>query len=277
MNLQMILLELLDPDPDQPRRECDEQEDKRLAVSIRDHSLLQPLIVFQLGDRFQVVDGHRRLKSLRMLRATEAPAIVLADRPDADTLLMTQLTANCLRSDMTPLDKARAYQRLMDSRGWNHTELATHLHVGKGSVTQCLSYLKLSSEAQTALQTGELAESTAYAIARAPDAATQQSMLESAKRGELTRDDAQKTVRKRSTKRSRTSRIVCPFSETTVTVASTPELGLDQLRAGVHQVWKECKLASGKHWDVPTLARVLSNDNRQRTGAVKQEELRDGR
>ncbi len=200
MDLQTIPLNLIDPDPEQPRRHFDELEDQQLALSIRERRLLQPLIIYRHEGRYRIVDGHRRFKALGLIQALEAPAIVLPERPDDNTLLETQLTANCLRCEMTPLDKARAYQRLMQSRGWNHSELASHLHIAKSSVTRCLSCLKLPTAAQSALQRGELSESTAYAIARAPDPQTQQTLLAAAQKGELKRDDAQRTVRKRTAK-----------------------------------------------------------------------------
>jgi ParB family chromosome partitioning protein len=261
MIVQTIPLDSIDPDPDQPRREVNEQDVTRLALSIRERKLLQPPIVFRIGDRFQIIDGHQRFQALLKLRAQEVPAIVLSQRPDADTLLETQLTANCLRTDMSPLDKANAYQRLMKSRGWNHSELATRLHLSKGTVSQCLSYLKLPQDAQEALQNGGLAESTAYAIARAPDGETQQTMLEAAKQGKLTRDEAQQAVRKRPSRSGGNVRIICQLAETTVTVTSQKPVGFGELQELWRRLSRECKRAANKQWDIPTWQRVLAQEN----------------
>lgn len=263
MNVQRLLVERIDPDPDQPRQEQEISELKRLALSIRDRGLLQPPIVFSQGDRFQLVDGHRRIAAIRLLGQADVPAIVLAEKPSAETRLETQLTANCLRLDMSPTDKARAYQRLMTLRGWSNVELAAHLHVSKGAVTQCLSYLKLPADAQADLDAGVLAESTAYAIARAADEETKQTLLAAARKGELSRNDAQAAVRKRAPSAHAVKRCAFAISGCTVTVTSPDALAIHDLLALWQCLIAESKRAMSKKWDVATLTRVLVDESRQ--------------
>ncbi len=118
MKAEIIPQSLFDPDPNQPRLHLEPEDTKQLARSIRDFGQLQPIIAFRNANRYTVVDGHRRVAALGMARIETATALVLDSRPDSDTLLLTQLAANCMRVDLKPTERALAFKRLKDSRGY---------------------------------------------------------------------------------------------------------------------------------------------------------------
>jgi ParB family chromosome partitioning protein len=268
MKVENVSLELVDPDLDQPRQSYEPDEIERLASSMRDLGQLQPAIVYRVGDRFRLIDGHRRYRAAMLLGVRHFKAIVLDAHPDADKLLMTQLASNCLRVDLTPMEKAKAFQRLKDSRGWSNAELVTALHVSKATVTQCLALLSLPEEVQAQVDAGQIAGSTAYAIARAKDEGTRQSMLAAARDGNLSRDAACRTVRGRQRGEGRGSKITCRLPQAVVTITSDKQLLLKDLIGLWRAMLRESRRAAGQGFDVGTFERVLAD--RSRATAVGQ-------
>lgn len=263
MTLKTLDRAMLDADPDQPRQDMDSEELKQLALSIRDLGQLQPVIVYRMDDRFRLVDGHRRHAALALLGHETVSAIVLEQAPDADTLLMTQLAANCMRVGLKPTERARAYQRLKESRGWTNSALAEALHVSKSTVTLTLSYLKLPEALQTKLDKGELAGSTAYTISRAPDGATKQELIAKATQGSLKRNEAQSHASRRRDRRHH--RVTFELEAGSVTVATREQLGLPELTAILKQLQRECRKGTQHSWDVTTLMRVVADEHRATT------------
>ena len=261
MKPQTIRCELIDADPDQPRREIDAEELKSLALSIREHGLLQWVIVWQDDDRFRLVDGHRRFAAVKAIGHDSIDAIVLDQRPGEHELRLMQLAANCHRQDLKPLEKARAFRQLQEAQGWSHAELAKAMHVSKATVTQVLSYLTLPSELQQRLDSGDLAGSTAYAIARAPDDATRQQLASRALDGSLRRDEATQHVHRRaaSVRRGRVT-FRLPSADVTLMTESRPDLAA--IISVLQQLTRECRKAERQNLDVATLERVLTDQRR---------------
>ncbi len=262
MEMKMLGVKYIDPDPDQPRLEIHEDETQQLAASIRDQNQLQPIIVFCTGERFQLVDGHRRFAAVCLLGRDAILGLVLPSKPNAATLLATQLTANCMRKDLTPMEKARGIERLKKLRNFSNVEVANALHMGEAAVTQCLSYLSLPPDVQSAIDTGKIGGSTAYAITRAKDDETKQTLLEAARNGTLSRDDALQAVRKPGTSHAKTTRIACRLPGKTVTVTSETRLSVQDLESVWQSLLQESKRASKQGLDVVTFERVLADKSR---------------
>lgn len=254
----MISRDLIDPDPDQPRRTIDNEPLGHLADSIRAHGLLQPLIAYESGERRILVDGHRRFEAAGLAGLNEVLVLVLDEKPNPETLLLIQLEANCQRADLKPTEQALAYKRLLEMRRWTLTEMAAALHVSKSTVTQFVSFLNLPEQAKAMLDAGTLARSTAYAISREPDAVRRTALLEKAMQGELRRDDAAKQV---SQKASRTARFRSTFridaAEVTIVTESElePELCLSLLQA----LGRELRKAQREGLNIRTLESVLAD------------------
>ena len=263
-------LEHVVDDPDQPRKTMDPDELKRLALNIQHFTQLVPVIVYIVGNRYMLVDGHRRVTALRMLKRSSVWAMVLGERPDDATLQMTQLAANCMRVDLKPTEKALAFQRLKETRGWNNVQLAEAMHVSKSTVTQVLSYLTLTDEAKVMLDEGKLPESTAYAIARTEDPEKQAKMLHKASRGQLKRDDAIRDSQGGRKTKSNRSRASFRLSNAVIAVTTTEPLSPADYVAIWQQLVRECRRADKEGLDTDTFQRVLAN--RQ----AKQTQERDG-
>ncbi|MEZ6064033.1 MAG: ParB/RepB/Spo0J family partition protein [Planctomycetaceae bacterium] len=253
----------IDPDPDQPRRGMDAEELKSLALSVREHGLLQWVIVWKNGDRFMLVDGHRRFAAVKAIGRDTIEALVLDERPEEQRLSLVQLAANCHRQDLKPMDKARAFRQLQQSQGWSQAELARAMHVSKATVTQVLSYLNLPPELQQQLDSGSLAGSTAYAIARAPDDTTKMQLASQALSGSLHRDEATQRVSRRtaSVPRVRVT-IRMPDGDITIAAANKPGIAASCLCSGTCRA--NAAAAERQGLDVTTFERILTDRHRAR-------------
>lgn len=264
MKPRMIARALIDPDLTQPRGRTDPEESQRLAQSIREFGLLQPLIVYESGSRFTLVEGHRRLEASGMADLTEVQCLVLSQKPDADTLLLTQLHANCLRVDLKPLELATAYKRLMDLRGCTLTELAEALHITKSMATQYMSFLTLPEEAKAMLDSGTLARSTAYAISREQDVAKRSELLAKAVRGELRRDDAATQVSQKPKSKPR-MRSTFRLGSAEICIVTDEEVEIADCLEVLRQLTRECRRAAKQGLNITTLESVLADKAQNQT------------
>lgn len=254
MKLKTIPPESIAEDPSQPRLEIEGEELNSLAMSIVDLGQLQPVIVYSEAGKYCLVDGHRRVAAIRQIGRTDVNALVLDEKPDADTLLLTQLAANCLRVNLKPTEKALAFQRLKDSRGWTNVQLAKAMHISKSTVTQVLSYLSLPGEVKEKLDSGELPGSTAYAISRAKDDDFAEKLIAKAVNGDLKRDDAVRSVSGKAAKVRSTFRM----ETCVVSIVTGERLELPEVVAVLQQLARECSKAAKNDHDVVTLERALA-------------------
>lgn len=149
----MIRLSLVEPNPDQPRKEFDDEALGELADSVRQHGILQPLLVRPLpNDGYQIVAGERRWRAARLAGLTEIPAVIreLDDRQVAQLALVENLQ----REDLNPIDEAMGYQSLLDTYGMTQQEAAEAVGKPRSSVANSLRLLSLCEEARNALAEG---------------------------------------------------------------------------------------------------------------------------
>ena len=248
---------LIDPDRSQPRKTMDQTSLNELAASFRHFGILQPVIVYEEGERFSLVDGHRRLAAAAIAKLESVPALVLAKKPDSATLLLTQLTANCLRVDLKPTEKAVSFLNLKKSQSWTNTELAKAMSVSKSYVTQILSILTLPEDAQLRIDSGDIPVSTAYAISRAKDETTKQELLRKATCGDLKRDTANQRVKNSSPQRS--FRTCFQMGDAEIRIAAGDEYDLTACVTLLQQVARKCRAGAKQGLNVATLERVLAD------------------
>ncbi|RUL82312.1 ParB/RepB/Spo0J family partition protein [Tautonia sociabilis] len=171
----LIPVDRITNDPDQPRKEFDEEALRRLADSLKTRGQLQPIRVRwdEGSQRYVVLVGERRWRAAR-LAGLPALSCIVHDAPlDADERLMVQLVENALREDLKPVEQARAYRALMDANGWSGRQLAEELHIGQASVVRALALLELPEPVQEQVDSGALAPSVAYEIGKLPDPSQQ--------------------------------------------------------------------------------------------------------
>lgn len=167
---------LVDANPEQPRREFDDDALVALGESIRTHGLLHPIVVERTGQRYQLVAGERRLRAVRVAGLNRVPAIV---RPAADSArqsLEAALTENLLRTDLSPIEEAAAYSRLADTFGLSHEAIALRLGRSRPAVSNTIRLLALPAPVQRAVVDGEISAGHARALLALPDDARREEM-----------------------------------------------------------------------------------------------------
>ena len=161
--LRDVPLDELAADPDNPRSRLTDLVD--LASSMREVGLLQPIVAREADGHLVVVAGHRRLAAARYLGWPTVPCIVRpAMRPDE--VLVAMLVENNQRADLDPIEVARAYHHLKVTNGWSDAQVAQHVGRSQAVVSGRLALMKISSEQQEKVRTGDLLVRDAVAAGR---------------------------------------------------------------------------------------------------------------
>ena len=169
--LRELPLDLIRPNPNQPRTRFDPASISSLAASIADAGMVQPLIVRPLGDgRYELTAGERRWRAAREAGVGTVPAIV-RDEAGAERL-QTALIENMAREDLSPVDEARACAALVEDLGLSKEELARRLGRSRSAISNLIRLLDLPDEALELMASGELSEGHGRALlmARGNDA-----------------------------------------------------------------------------------------------------------
>jgi ParB family transcriptional regulator, chromosome partitioning protein len=214
--LVSILLNLIDPDPNQPRKALGDISE--LASSIREHGVINPIIVEIAGTgRYRIIAGERRFAACRSLGLNTMPCIVRTVLEQSRLIL--QLIENLQRKDLHPVEEARAFQRLMDEFNLTQRDLARRLGKSLAAVNQTLRILDLSSELLADVQTSEHAnKSVLLEIAKEPDQARQLTLWQQAQTGELTVRKARAAKRSASPASQKAAKATIELAEAKVVV-----------------------------------------------------------
>jgi ParB family chromosome partitioning protein len=161
-----IPLARIRPNPRQPRQRMDPGELEALATSVREHGVLQPILVTETIDGYQLVAGERRFRASQMAGLERIPAVVrqLADREQLELALVENLQ----RADLGPLEEAHAYRSLVTEFELTHEQIAHRVGRAKSTIANTLRLLDLDPAVQTALSEGQITEGHARAIAGLP-------------------------------------------------------------------------------------------------------------
>jgi len=154
--VQEIPVGKIEPNPYQPRMTFDHDDLDGLILSIKQHGVIQPIIVSLEGDGFQLISGERRWRASKIAGKKTVPAIVR----DATTQekLEISLIENIQRKDLNPIEKALAYRRLIDEFNLTHNEAGRKLGKSRAVVTNTVGFLTLPDKIQKALAEGVLSE-----------------------------------------------------------------------------------------------------------------------
>ncbi len=154
--VQEIPISQIIPNPYQPRLEFAEEELEALAESIRQHGLIQPITVRQVGDRYELIAGERRWRAAKKAGLTTLPAYVRA--ADTTEMLAFALVENVQRQNLNPIELALAYKRLIEECGLTQEQVAQYVGKSRPTVANTLRLLRLPPEIQKALKEGTLSE-----------------------------------------------------------------------------------------------------------------------
>ncbi len=158
-----VPVELIGPNPDQPRTEFDPASIDGLAASVADAGVVQPVIVRPLADgRYELIAGERRWRAARQAKLETVPALIR--NQDEAERLQTALIENMAREDLNPVDEARACAALVEDLGLSKEELARRLGRSRAAISNLVRLLDLPDEALELLAAGELTEGHGRAI-----------------------------------------------------------------------------------------------------------------
>ena len=145
-----IALESIDENPYQPRQQFNEAELKALAASLKQHDLLQPIVVRQTGNRYQLISGERRFKAATLAGWKTIPARIrkATDREAAELAIIENLQ----RKDLGPLEKASSFKQYIQQHKCTQAELAKRLNVDRSTISNLIRLLELPEEVQQALR-----------------------------------------------------------------------------------------------------------------------------
>jgi ParB family chromosome partitioning protein len=183
-NRQELPIDVIAPNPFQPRREFQPAELEDLANSIREKGVMQPIIVRPRPDgTYELVAGERRLRASKLAGLGQIPAII-RDVSDGDSLEMA-LIENIQRADLNPVEEARAYQQLMLQFQLTQEEMATKVGKDRSSVANTLRLLKLPLAVLDMVGDGRISEGHARALMTLEDETAMQSLAEKVMRESL--------------------------------------------------------------------------------------------
>ena len=172
-----IDVDAIDPNPYQPRRDFDAAALKELADSIREHGILQPILVTKreietstgLAVRYQLIAGERRWRAARMAGLSQIPAMIRRGVPDDRIRLELALIENVQREDLNPIERAKAFKQLIDEFKMVQREISMRVGKSREAITNTLRLLTLPPDIQEGLMRQKISEGQARAILMASD------------------------------------------------------------------------------------------------------------
>lgn len=151
---RLVDINLIVPNPYQPRKEFSDEKLNELAESIRLHGVIQPLLVREFQGKYQLIAGERRLRASKLVGLTEVP-IVIREMSD-QTMMEVALVENLQREDLNPIEEAEAYRRLMEEFSLTQEEIAKQVGRSRPAIANTLRLLNLPSIIQSELAKGTL-------------------------------------------------------------------------------------------------------------------------
>ncbi len=174
------------PNPHQPRLHFDEAKLVELTESIREHGILQPLVVSSLAaGKYELIAGERRLQSAKRAGLATVPVIVRAATGDQEKLELA-IIENIQRHDLNPIEEAKAYLRLTDEFGLSQEEVSKKMGKSRPGVSNTLRLLTLPVEIQRAIIVGDISEGHAKALLSIENPEKQRALFELILKDELT-------------------------------------------------------------------------------------------
>lgn len=153
-DVQQIPLELIEPNPYQPRQHFDEEKLQELAQSIAEFGLLEPVLVRRTGQTYQLIAGERRVRAARIAGLSEVPALV-KDFGDLE-VMQVALIENLQREDLNPIEEAEGYQRLIEEFGFTQSQAAQAVGRKRSSIANALRLLNLEESEKQMVREGQL-------------------------------------------------------------------------------------------------------------------------
>ena len=187
-----VSLDDIIPNRFQPRLSFDEDALNELAKSIRQHGIIQPLVLRKVGNKYEIIAGERRFKASFIAGLTKVPAVVidLNDNESAEVAIVE----NIQRKNLSALEEAKSYKKLLDRGYLTQEELATRMGKTQGAISNKLRLLNLSNEVQEALLNNEISERHARSLLKIENEEDQVEVLRTIIRERLNVRDTDKLI-----------------------------------------------------------------------------------
>jgi ParB/RepB/Spo0J family partition protein len=185
VGVRIVHIERIEPNPEQPRMVFEQEALDELAASIREHGVLQPILVRPLGpNTYQIVAGERRWRASRQAGLATIPALI--EDIDDDTALEIAIIENLQREDLTPLDEAAMFDRMIQQHGYSIRKLADKLGKDKGYLENRLRLADAPPEIRELVSLRKDSLSHAYELLKVDDPKKRKRLAAQVARGELT-------------------------------------------------------------------------------------------
>lgn len=219
--VQLYLDDII-PNRFQPREVFDDQALKELAVSIREHGVIQPILVRKFGEKYEIIAGERRYKASTMAGLTKIPAIVknLDDKESSKVALIENLQ----RRDLTPIEEARTYQKILDLDEMTQEQLAKTMGKSQSAVSNKLRLLSLPDEIQESLLKEEISERHARSLLNVDDKNVQVDLLKEIVANKMTVRELDSKIKKINGEGEDTTSDVSGGSTVVITEEKAPEV-----------------------------------------------------
>ncbi len=173
--VKVVPVTAVSPNPHQPRSSMDEQKLAELADSIKEHGLIQPLIVTQAEKGYTLIAGERRWRACQLAGLQEVPVVVKEATPQE--MLELAIIENVQRADLNPLEEAYAYQQLAQDFGFTHEQVAQRMGKGRSTITNLIRLLELPQNIQQAVADGRISGAHGRALLPLPNATMQTNVM----------------------------------------------------------------------------------------------------
>lgn len=160
--INLISINLIKPTVDQPRKSFDEEKIIQLSESIKEHGIIQPIILKREGKTYNIVAGERRWRAAKIAGIKEIPSIIM-DLSDKE-ILEVSLIENIQRQDLNPIEEAIAYRKLLEDFNLTQEQLSSRIGKSRTAIANCLRLLNLDKRVQEYLIDGVITEGHGRAI-----------------------------------------------------------------------------------------------------------------
>ncbi len=193
--VEEIRVDTITPNPFQPRKHFDEKALQELSDSVKEHGLLQPIIVIEKEDGYLLIAGERRLRAHKLAKLTTIKAIIADVDIDEIRLRELSLLENIQREDLNSIELANSYAELIEVHKITHDELSSIVHKSRSQITNTMRLLNLSSYAQKKIVSGKISQGHAKVLVGL-DEKKQKIVIDSIIGQKLSVRDAEKMVKR---------------------------------------------------------------------------------
>ena len=189
-----IDIDLIDPNPQQPRTRFAEANLDELAASIKANGVVQPIVLRPKGSRYEIVAGERRWRASQRAELRRIPAVVR--EVSDEKMLELALVENIQRQELNPIEEASAYKRLIESLGLTQEEIAERVGKSRNIIATSIRLLKLPGEVQRELEEGRLSAGHGRALLMTDDPSVQRAVAQEIIDGGLSVREAERAIKR---------------------------------------------------------------------------------